>query len=215
MTSKQRQWNERYASADSVWGAEPNCFLAHELRAAESGGRLLDLACGEGRNAIWLAERGFAVTGVDYSEVAIERARGLAAARGVKVEWVCADVTLFEPPPGAFERVIMLYLQVPGGDRRAALRNAAAALAPGGELLMIGHALRNLTEGVGGPQQAAVLWDPDTITGELTALGLRVDGSEHLHRPVEGKGDAIDLLVRARRPQLTRRGDPVGDEPRR
>ena len=97
-TNKQHQWNERYSSEELVWGIEPNRFLAEELGDAEPVGRVLDLACGEGRNAIWLAERGFEVTAVDFSEVAIERARGLAGRRGVDVEWICADVTSYEPP---------------------------------------------------------------------------------------------------------------------
>ena len=144
--NKQRQWNERYSSEELVWGIEPNRFLAEELGDAEPVGRVLDLACGEGRNAIWLAERGFEVTAVDFSEVAIERARGLADRRGVDVEWICADVTSYEPPPEAFERVVVLYLHLPEADQARALRHAVAALAPGGALLMIGHALRNLTE---------------------------------------------------------------------
>ena len=71
-------WNERYAAHDLVWGAEPNRFLAEELAALPAQGRALDLACGEGRNAIWLAKRGWQVTAVDYSSVAVERARRLA-----------------------------------------------------------------------------------------------------------------------------------------
>ncbi len=198
--NKQRQWNERYSSEELVWGIEPNRFLAEELSDAEPIGRVLDLACGEGRNAIWLAGRGFEVTAVDFSEVAIERARGLAARRRVDVEWICADVTSYEPPPGAFERVVVLYLHLPEADQARALQHAALALAPGGALLMIGHALRNLTEGVGGPQHAGVLWDPDSLSKALVELGLEVERAEERIRPVEGKGSAIDHLLSARRP---------------
>ena len=199
--SKREQWNERYGAADLVWGAEPNRFLAEELESAEPVGRVLDLACGEGRNAIWLAERGFDVTAVDFSDVAIERARKLAAERGVEVEWICDDVTRFEPGSGAFDRVVVLYLQVPSADFKSALEHASRALAPGGELLMIGHALRNLTDGVGGPQQPDVLWDLEVLSAVLRELGLEVDRADEVLRPVEGKGNAIDLLIRARRPE--------------
>ncbi len=198
--SKQRRWNERYASEELVWGIEPNRFLAEELDDAEPVGRVLDLACGEGRNAIWLAERGFEVTAVDFSAVAIERAKGLAAKRGVGVEWICADVTSYEPPPGAFERVVVLYLHLPEADRARAFQHAAAALAPGGALLMIGHGLRNLTDGVGGPQQPGVLWDLEPLSKELVELGLDVERAEERIRPVAGKGDAIDILLSAHRP---------------
>jgi SAM-dependent methyltransferase len=197
--SKREQWNQRYGSAELVWGAEPNQFLAAELGGVEGSGRVLDLACGEGRNAIWLAERGFEVTAVDFSGVAIERARKLASDRGVEVEWICDDVTRYEPPPSAFDRVVILYLQVPRDDFQRALEHAATALAPGGKLLMIGHALRNLTDGVGGPQQAEVLWDPEALRAELTTLGLEVERADEVVRSVEGKGDAIDVLIRARR----------------
>ena len=199
-TNKQHQWNERYSSEELVWGIEPNRFLAEELGDAEPVGRVLDLACGEGRNAIWLAERGFEVTAVDFSEVAIERARGLAGRRGVDVEWICADVTSYEPPPEAFERVVVLYLHLPEADQARALQHAVAALAPGGALLMIGHALRNLTEGVGGPQHPGVLWDPDSLSKALVELGLELERAEERIRAVEGKGSAIDNLLSARRP---------------
>lgn len=197
--SKREQWNQRYGAADLVWGAEPNRFLAEELGSVEPVGRVLDLACGEGRNAIWLASRGFEVTAVDFSDVAIERARKLAAARGVEVAWVCEDVTAYEPEAGAFDRVVILYLQVPSADFRRALGHAVRALAPGGELLLIGHALRNLTDGVGGPSQPDVLWDPPTLSDTLCELGLEVARADEVLRPVEGKGTAIDLLIRARK----------------
>ena len=169
-------WNERYRTADLVWGADANCFVEQTLGAREPAGRALDLACGEGRNAIWLAKRGWAVTAVDYSDVAIERARKLAATEGVEVEWVCADLTSYEPDPEAFALVVISYLQLGRAERRLVLAHTARALVPGGELFMIGHALRNLMEGVGGPQDPLVLWDPDEISDELRAAGLRSRG---------------------------------------
>ena len=195
-------WNERYRTADLVWGADANCFVEQTLGAREPAGRALDLACGEGRNAIWLAKRGWAVTAVDYSDVAIERARKLAATEGVEVEWVCADLTSYEPDPEAFALVVISYLQVGRAERRLVLAHTARALAPGGELFMIGHALRNLMEGVGGPQDPLVLWDPDEISDELRAAGLRVERCEEVVRTLAaetGAQQAIDVLADARR----------------
>jgi SAM-dependent methyltransferase len=195
-------WDERYRSADLVWGAEPNRFVAEAFGAREPAGRALDLACGEGRNAIWLAQRGWQVTAVDFSEVAIERARKLAAEAGASVEWVHGDAAAWEADPGAFALVVVSYLQVPAAERRAVLARAAAALAPGGELFMIGHARRNLAEGVGGPQHPAVLWDPDELAAELRDAGFEVARCEEVLRPVEVEGEAreaIDVLVEARR----------------
>jgi SAM-dependent methyltransferase len=204
-------WNERYRAVDLVWGAEPNCFVEQALGSREPAGRALDLACGEGRNAIWLARRGWSVTGVDYSEVAIERARKLAAAEGVEVEWICADVTSYEADPEAFALVVVSYLQVGRAALRLVLARVATALAPRGELFMIGHALRNLTVGVGGPQDPSVLWDPDEISDDLRAVGLRVERCEEVVRTVAaetGDREAIDVLAAARVMGTMKRGLP-------
>ena len=85
-------WDARYSAKDLVWGRDPNRFVAEALADAEPG-RALDLACGEGRNAIWLASLGWQVTGVDFSDVAIERARKLAGSRSVQVDFRVADVS--------------------------------------------------------------------------------------------------------------------------
>jgi len=196
-------WNARYAAADLVWGAEPNRFVAAELAEREPDGKALDLACGEGRNAIWLAERGWDVTAVDFSDVAIERARELAERRGVAVDWICADLTTLELPPARFQLVLIAYLQLPAPQLRQVLALAAGAMAPAGELMMIGHALANLAEGVGGPQDPACLWTSEAFAAALSGLGATVDRCDQVRRPVgtgDGAREAIDLLVRAHRP---------------
>jgi SAM-dependent methyltransferase len=197
------RWNDRYTKREWEPEREPSLFLVREFESRPPGGRTLDLASGEGRNAVWLASRGWRVTGVDFSAVALGRAGQLAARRGVHVDWVRADVTRFALRPDSFELVVILYLQLPGADRRRALERAVAATAKGGELFMVGHALRNLTEGTGGPQDPAVLWEPGEIRRELTALGLSVDRTETVRRPTEGPEgvqSAFDLVLRAHRP---------------
>jgi SAM-dependent methyltransferase len=196
-------WDARYASEQLVWGAQPNRFVAEILGPREPAGRALDLACGEGRNAIWLAKRGWQVTGVDFSRVAIERAGRLAEDAGARVVWVCADVVASDPPPGPYALVLISYLQVPAPERRRVLARAAAALGPDGELFLIGHALRNLAEGTGGPRDPSVLWDPEQLAGELRDAGLEVVRCEEVPRAVEKQGEtlrAIDVLALARRP---------------
>jgi len=197
-----KDWNDRYAAQELLWGAEPNRFLAEELREVAPRGRALDLACGEGRNAIWLAKLGWVVTAVDYSKVAIERARRLAAEQHVEVEWIETDVTSFAPAAGAFQLVVIAYLHLPETSRRAVLAHAASALSLGGTLFMVGHARLNLTHGVGGPQRSELLWEPSEIRREVAALGLTVQRAEHVQRPVEtaeGVKDAIDAVLRAER----------------
>ncbi len=199
--SRRESWNDRYAASELVWGAEPNRSLVATLAAVEPHGRALDLACGEGRNAIWLALQGWRVTAVDFSGVAIERAHRLAKDAGASIEFVCEDATAYAPEPAAYALVVILYMQVPSEERRRALVRAHSAMADGAELMMIGHALDNLDEGVGGPQDPAVLWQPEEIATELAELGLEVESTELLRRPVEDKGVAIDAMIRAHAPQ--------------
>jgi SAM-dependent methyltransferase len=193
------RWNRRYASGDRHASPVPNQFLVAEASGLRPG-RALDLGCGAGRNAVWLAEQGWRVTAVDFSTAGLALARALALARDVMVEWVEADVVTWEPPPGTFDLVCVLYVQLPGPERRTVLRHAVDALAPGGILLVVGHDRLNLTEGWGGPSQADVLFTPDDIVAEIG--GMSVEKAERVRRAVEddeGRHVAIDALVRARR----------------
>ncbi len=197
-----KDWDRRYEGSTLLWTAEPNRFLVAEASGLPAG-RALDLACGEGRNAVWLAERGFEVTGVDFSAVAIEKARGLAAARGVTGEWVAADLLAYRPEPRAYDLVIVFYLQVPEADRRPILRAAGEAVAPGGTFLLVAHDSSNLAEGYGGPQDAAVLYTAADVAADLEGSGLEIVRADRVDRPVETDGGervALDALVRARRP---------------
>lgn len=195
---KREDWDRRYAERELVWSAGPNRFLVTETQELPPG-RALDLACGEGRSALWLAERGWRVTAVDYSGVALEKARRIAERRGVEVEWVLADLLDYEPEAGAFDLVLVLYLHVPADERPPLLAKAAAAVAPGGTFLLVGHDLTNLTEGWGGPSDASLLYTAAEIAGELP--GLEVVKAERVYRrPEDAERDAIDALVRARCP---------------
>jgi 2-polyprenyl-3-methyl-5-hydroxy-6-metoxy-1,4-benzoquinol methylase len=197
----QTAWDERYAGPELVWGSGPNCFVAGEL-AALPPGRAIDLGTGEGRNAIWLAERGFTVTAVDFSRVGLARAAGLAAGRGVSVDWVHADLLDYRPTPGGYDLVLIAYVQLPADRLTALARTAAAALAPGGTLLAVGHDRDNLTRGHAGPKDLSVLWTPQVVTAGLT--GLTVQQAKQVNRTVatpDGERTAIDTLVRAVRPR--------------
>jgi SAM-dependent methyltransferase len=194
-------WNRRYATSELVWTAEPNRFLVEEV-AGLAPGRALDLGAGEGRNAVWLARQGGQVTAVDFSEVGLDKARQLAETAGVTVELVCADAT--QPVVGAFDLVVVLYLHLPADDRRRAYRNAAAAVAPGGTLLIVGHDSTTLVDGVGGPQDPAVLFTAADVVADLDGSGLVVRRADAVRRAVttdDGERTAIDALVRAERPR--------------
>lgn len=201
---KAEDWNRKHAGFDLLFGGEPNRFLVSELADDRPGrpepGRALDLACGSGRNAVWLARQGWRVTAVDFSDVAVERARRLAAEARVEVDWACRDLLSYEPAAAAFDLVAVFYLQLPPDERRRVLASAAGAVAPGGLLLFVAHDLVNLTEGVGGPRDAGVLTTPGAVAAELP--GLSIEKAERVERPVDADGGprvAIDTLVRARR----------------
>jgi SAM-dependent methyltransferase len=192
-------WDERYAASELMWGATPNRFVAAEL-ADLPPGRALDLAAGEGRNAVWLSARGWTVTAVDFSGVAVAKGRRLAEAVGVEVGWVVADVLDYEPAPAGFDVVLLAYLHLPAADIATVLSRATQALARGGVVVVVGHDVNNIADGVGGPQDPSLLYTPDAITGHLD--GLLVDRAERARRPVAGEAgtrDAIDTVVRAHR----------------
>jgi SAM-dependent methyltransferase len=195
-------WNQRYADAELVWSADANRFLVQEV-ADLPPGRALDLGAGEGRNAIWLAERGWRVTAVDFSGIGLQKARRLAEARGVEVNWIEADLRSYPPARGAFDLVVLVYIHLPGEERRSVVRRAGDAVAEGGTLLVIGHDRSNIDEGYGGPQDPAILFSPDDITDDLAGVEeLRVVRADRVMRPVmtdDGERNAIDALVRAER----------------
>jgi SAM-dependent methyltransferase len=195
---RREDWDRRYAAVENLWAVKPNRFLVAEV-AELTPGRALDLACGEGQNAIWLASLGWTVLGVDYSEVAISKGRTRAERDGVHVELVCADLVTYEPEVSAFDLVLVLYLHIPAHERDPVFKRAAAAVAPGGTFVFVGHDLTNLAEGVGGPSDPGLLCTPDEIASELP--GLEIEKAERVLRDVRGEErDAIDALVRARRP---------------
>ena len=192
-----RDWDERYSGQELIWTAEPNRFLVTEVSGMQPG-RALDLACGEGRNAVWLARQGWAVTGVDFSRNGLDKGRALAAHHEVEVDWLLDDVVTFHAPTHAFDLVVILYLHLVQADFATVLASTVDALAPGGTLLVVGHDNTNPTDGYGGPQDPAVLYGPDEIVACIGALV--VDKAERVRRPVEtadGPVEAIDVLVRA------------------
>lgn len=201
MATDAELWDQRYSAPDLVWGPEPNRRLVAEVEALPPG-RALDLGGGEGRNAVWLASRGWDVTIVDFSRAGLERARQMARRQGVALTAVQADVGAYEPPAGAFDLVVVLYLQVPAPSLEVAVSRAARALSPGGTFLLIGHDASNLEHGHGGPKDPAILQAADQVTGFLGGV-LDVQAAGTIDRVVDtpdGPRTAIDVLVRARRP---------------
>jgi ubiquinone/menaquinone biosynthesis C-methylase UbiE len=187
-------WDERYAASELVWSAEPNRFVAEEC-AGLSPGRALDLAAGEGRNAIWLAQRGWTVTATDFSQVGLDKGRRLAEHADVadRVAWVLADATTTDWADD-HDLVVVAYLQLVETERRAAALRAFAALQSGGRLVWVAHDSTNLTEGTGGPQDPSVLMTAEDVLIDLTGEEYEVIRAERVTRPV-GDATAYDCLV--------------------
>jgi SAM-dependent methyltransferase len=185
-------WDERYRTADRLWSVEPNLFVADRLGPRDPGVGL-DLASGEGRNAVWLAERGWQMTAVDFSEVAIERGRSA----NDSVEFIVGDVLVWEPHK-TFDLVLISYLHLPADELARLVAKTTRWLNPGGELFLIGHDRTNLEKGHGGPQVPEILWDVSELRNVID--GLTVVEAQVVRRPVEtdeGLLYARDTLVRA------------------
>ncbi len=202
-----RAWDLRYAAGAHVVQATPNALLVAELADLDPG-LALDAACGEGRHALWLASRGWRVIGVDFSAVALRRARQLALDADVaeSVEWRTSDVLDIETE-ATFDLALLSYLQLEAAERRAAVRRAFVTLRPGGTFLLIGHDSTNLVEGTGGPQDPAVLYTCEEVLGDLDGERFEVQRAERVTRAVratvgghEHAGDpaltAYDAMVR-------------------
>ncbi len=204
---KREDWNRRYSEKDFVWTVDPNRFLTAEVQPL-SPGSALDLAAGEGRNAVWLAEQGWTVRAVDFSSVGIEKGRRLAAARNVadKIDFVVADLRDYELETGSFDLVVLFYLQLPQSELAPIVERAARAVAPGGTFLLVAHDSANLTHGYGGPQDPDVLYTAEQVVAALRGE-LEIEKATTVDRPVQtddGVKVAIDCLVRARRQDSNR-----------
>jgi SAM-dependent methyltransferase len=189
-------WEQRYGEAQSVWGWAPNRFVAEVLGPLPAG-RALDLAAGEGRNALWLADLGWRATAVDFAENALARGRAQAEKHGLHVDWVHADVLDYQPEAGAYDAVVIAYLHLGAQRLATVLRNAARALAPGGTLVVVGHDVTNIEHGVGGPQDPAILLTPSLVTESLKDFAaLDILRAERVHRQTDrAPQPAIDTLV--------------------
>lgn len=196
-----RRWDERHAARDPIESVEPDPTLV-ETCATVSPGRALDLGSGDGRNAIWLGGRGWRVTAVDFSSVAIGRAAARAVAAGVEVDWRSEDLLTWRPDRDAFDLVVLAFIHLPAGQRRGVYAGAAGAVAPGGTLLVIGHDRSNLVDGVGGPQDPEVLFTPADVAAELPAEFV-IEQAETVRRPGHAGPGPIDAVVRAKRRPLS------------
>lgn len=192
----QQFWDDLYGTHDQLWSGAPNGVLVTEA-ADLPPGQALDIGCGEGGDARWLADRGWLVTAVDISRVALERAA--AAAGDAKICWTHADLTVSPPPAGAFDLVLSMYAPLPRVAGEKALHSLLGAVAPGGTLLIAGHDLTEAPHNTDvdpndfyRPDEVAALFD-DTWTVLVDETRPRVSPAP------PGSGHVNDVVLKARK----------------
>ena len=180
-------WDNRYGTAsDYVFGTAPNDFLA-AVAAQIPPGPVLCVAEGEGRNAVFLARRGHAVTAVDQSAVGLAKAQALAAQHGVALTTVVADLSVYPITPAAWSGIIVIFVHLPPALRASVLAQTVAGLAPGGLLVLECYSPAQLAFNTGGPRDVTLLPTLADLRRELTGLDL-VHGQEIERDVHEGGG---------------------------
>lgn len=193
-------WNERYRGEEYAYGAEPNDFLRAHAGLFGKGARILSLAEGEGRNAVFLAQQGCFVRGVDFSKEGQRKALRLAASRGVAIEYELADLTQYDPGEQIWDGVVSVFCHMAEHERPALYRRVAAALKPGGIFLLESYNKGQLELGTGGPKDASYLLAKEDL--DLAFEGFEILLSHDLFRTVEegehhrGRSSVTQFLAR-------------------
>ena len=193
-------WNERYSAPGYIFGTTPNLFLASQQQLFKPGDRVLDIACGEGRNSVWLATLGCNVLGMDVSPLALNKARQLAADRGATVTWQEGDVRSWQWEPAGFDAVVCIFIQFAEPEQRARLfAGLQTTLKPGGKLVLQGYTPKQVEYKTGGPPQAAHMYTAAMLRDAFAGLDIvhlreheevLSEGTKHV-----GRSALIDLVA--------------------
>lgn len=194
-------WNQRYSGNDFFYGTEPNAFLASQAHRFKPGQRVLAVADGEGRNGVWLARQGLEVTAVDFSPVAVEKARKLAQEHGVTVRHEIGDLFEWGWPEGGYDAVVAIFIQFVAPRERLRLNALMMkTLKPGGLLVLQGYRPKQLEYGTGGPSSAENLYTAEILREEFSAMEI-LHLQEHDDEIREGEGHSgmsalVDMVAR-------------------
>ncbi|HZR03381.1 MAG TPA: class I SAM-dependent methyltransferase [Burkholderiales bacterium] len=194
-------WDQRFAAEEYIFGLEPNVFLVSQRALFHPGMRVLDVAAGEGRNAVWLAEQGCEVLGIDLSPIGLEKARRLAAERGVAVAFEEADVRTWQWQQNSFDAIVSIFIQFAAPSERAIVfEGMQRALRPGGVLLIQGYTPQQVLYKTGGPPQVEHMYTTEMLRSAFAQLDIihlaeheevLCEGSKHV-----GRSALIDLVAR-------------------
>jgi cyclopropane fatty-acyl-phospholipid synthase-like methyltransferase len=201
MSAELERWNGRFSAPGYIFGTAPNAFLASKAHLLKPGQRALCVADGEGRNSVWLAEQGLEVTAFDFSPPGVDKARRLAAERGVRVRYEVASVYDWRWPEAAFDVVAAIFVQFADPAMRSFLfERMARALAPGGLLLLQGYTPKQLEYRTGGPPHVENLYTPELLRSAFASLAIEelreyeaelAEGTQHA-----GRSALISLVAR-------------------
>lgn len=196
-------WDGRFDTAEYIFGREPNLFLAREAHRIPPCSDVLDVACGEGRNAVWLARQGHRVRGLDISPVALAKARVLAEAHGVAPTLRECDLRDWVWEPASFDAIVCIFIQFAApAERERLFQGFRTALRPGGLVLLQGYTPRQLVYRTGGPGDIAHLYTADLLREAFDGFDLLrleeyeadlAEGSKHV-----GRSALVDLVARKR-----------------
>lgn len=193
-------WNRRYAAAEFAYGTAPNDFLVEVSARFAAGGAVLCLADGEGRNGVWLARQGFAVSAIDIAERGLDKAQALARRHGVSIETRAADLAACDLGLATWDAIVSIFLHLPPGVRRELHRRCVLALKPGGVLAFEAYGPGQLGRGTGGPPEAELLPALAELEQDFPGCatlhrfaGLREVREGSLHN---GLGEVVQIVVR-------------------
>lgn len=185
-TSSGTSWDERYSQPEYFYGTAPNGFLSSVFRQIPLGS-VLNLAEGEGRNAVFLASHGYKITAVDSSPVGLRKAEQLASSHNVTISTLCADLSEYRIEPDRWDGIVSCYCHLPSAIRKPLHRQVAAGLKHGGVFILEGYVKEQIFYGTGGPSDPDMLFSLEELTDELE--GLDFVHAVSLERDVrEGRG---------------------------
>lgn len=196
-------WDKRYAAGEYIFGTEPNVFLASQGALFRAGMKVLDVACGEGRNSVWLAQRGCEVTGFDISPLALQKARRLAENNSVDIRFEQADIRTWEWVPTAYDAVVCIFIQFAApADRARLFEGFRTSLQPGGLVVMQGYTPEQVELGTGGPPDRAHMYTRPMLEAAFAGFdvihareyeAVLAEGTKHV-----GRSALIDYVARKR-----------------